>query len=185
LSEPHRDTTGDDDDALRSWAGGDERAFDALVRAHGAAVYAFLCKVTRDPELASEAYSDAFLKVFRTGGAEGRGHFRPWLFTVARRCAQDVLRTERRRTRTAAAWGDEPRPAGDEPVNAEDNDALWAAVQQLPEPHRSVVILRYRHDFDSPEIARILELSEKQVRDKLVYARRVLRKVLEAEGAVS
>ena len=135
--------------------------------------------------MASEAYAETFVKMLRDPAAIRDGaHFRPWLFTVGRRCAQDALRSERRRLRAAIAWGREPRErsrasAESGVASRETSDLIWATAERLPEPHRSAVMLRYRHDFTTAEIGVILEMTEKQVRDKLGYARRLMRDALE------
>jgi RNA polymerase sigma-70 factor (ECF subfamily) len=59
-------------------------------------------------------------------------------------------------------------------LQSEVDRSIWAAVDNLDDKHRIPVILRYVHEFNVPEIARILDLNQGTVHSRLHYARQTL-----------
>jgi RNA polymerase sigma-70 factor (ECF subfamily) len=85
MSTPARGST-DEELALRAGRG-DMPAFDELVRRYGGRLIGFLRKRgAADPD---DAAQDVWLKVWRALPRWTAGHFRGWLFTIARRRAAD------------------------------------------------------------------------------------------------
>ena len=61
---------------------------------------------------------------------------------------------------------------------------IWEAASHLPEKQRLVFHLYYGEEYKTPEIARILRMSESAVRVNLARARTTLRKELNINGAL-
>jgi RNA polymerase sigma-70 factor (ECF subfamily) len=59
-------------------------------------------------------------------------------------------------------------------IQNEVDRSIWKAVDALDEKHRIPVILRYVHELNVPDIARILHLRQGTVHSRLHYARRKL-----------
>lgn len=59
-------------------------------------------------------------------------------------------------------------------IQSEVDQCIWQAVDTLDEKHRIPVILRYVHELNVLEIARILHLSQGTVHSRLHYARQKL-----------
>jgi len=135
-------------------------------------------------------WSETFLRVVRARDRyQGDGRFRPWLLTIARRCAMDEQRTGRRVFRLAIKVfertpADEGIVAGPDVriARTQRQQTVDAALGRLKPTHRAIVDLTYREDLDSTEIGEILGLSAQEVRSRLTYARRLLR--AELEGAI-
>ncbi len=92
--------------------------------------------------------------------ARGPGAFLAYLRTVLLSCVKDeVRRTSRARQRIVLAQSVKLRTAEgtDSIANLEDLEAFEAAVNQLPEPKRTAVILRVELGLDFESIARELE----------------------------
>ncbi|WP_054695849.1 RNA polymerase sigma factor [Syntrophomonas palmitatica] len=53
-----------------------------------------------------------------------------------------------------------------------------AAIMELPEAYRSVIIMRFQLDLNNQEIADVLGISKENVEVKVHRARKALRKVL-------
>ena len=67
---------------------------------------------------------------------------------------------------------------------AEHKDAaarLWAAVDALGEPDRSILLLQYADGCSGRQIAALLDLSETTVRQRASRARKKLKSMLEKE----
>lgn len=59
---------------------------------------------------------------------------------------------------------------------------IWEAVLKLEEKYRSVIVLFYYEDMSIRNIARVLALSEANVKKRLSRAREKLKAILETEG---
>ncbi len=59
---------------------------------------------------------------------------------------------------------------------------IWEAVMKLDEKYRSIVILFYFEDMSIRDIAKVLTLSEDNVKKRLSRAREKLRCILKTEG---
>lgn len=154
--------------------------FRLLVLQHHRTVYGLARYLLRDPHEAEDATQDAFERLWR----ERRKVERPkeWLLTVVRNGCMDRLRRSGRIVSDADATVPDER---------EDRDPAWhfdqgelgamlaAAVESLPEPQRSLILLFDVEGLSGSECARVLELSSEQVKVYLHRARRKLRTKLE------
>ena len=183
-----------DHQLMRAFVRGDEAAFDALVQRHGQPLKAYALRMLRSPELAEEVYVESFVRVARAKDrwSPKRGTFRSWLFTIAHRLCIDELRrrrVEQEAQRELVALA-ERRPVLPSPEALAElgqlAHQLEEALQQLPEEHREVLLLRLVHGLTGDETAAALELDRTQVDSKLAYARRRLKRLLAeplAEGS--
>lgn len=106
--------------------------------------------------------------------------FRPWLYGILVNCCRDELRKRGRTMSLEDRNGEDPVP---EPsVSFETKAVLWAAVQRLPEPFRTLLILFYYDDLPTEDIALAMEEKPATVRKQLERARAKLRAELEREG---
>ncbi len=185
--DPLPDEPSSDEALMLAYQRGETAAFDELVRRYHAPLFGFLVRVTHSRQQAEDAYSEALLRVVRAKDRyESRQTFRSWLFTIGRNCAADARRSRGRWLRLVSAARVEPSRAPAAPADArldgfEGASIVDDALRALPEEHRSAVLLRYRYDLDHHEVAAALGLTERQVRDRLSYARRRLRDLLEPE----
>jgi len=182
---PLSDGAPSDEDLMLAWQRGQVAAFDELVLRYHARLFGFVLRLSHSREQAEDAYSETLLRVFRAGHRwEPRQSFRSWLFAIGRNCAADARRVRGRWLRLLTGARGEPVAGSPRSVEApllaaERAAAVDDALAVLPEEHREVVLLRYRYDFDHAEVAAATGLTERQVRDRLSYARRRLRDLLE------
>lgn len=185
---------------VRAAAGGDREALERLLlRAQKIALrFSFLaCGHTEDAE---DVMQDALLQTYRYVSRIKRPEaFRTWLFSTVRNAC---LMKRRRRV-------DEPRqhvsleqglPTGDgdfAPIDVEDyamkpDEAaingwlgvrLRAAMSALPPPQRVIVFLREMEGLSTREVARVLKMSDANVKTQLHRARLKLREQLGASAS--
>jgi RNA polymerase sigma-70 factor (ECF subfamily) len=133
--------------------------------------------VLRNRADAEEVAQEAFTRAYRKFGLlKDRERFRAWLARITWRLALDRQRSDRRRARREL-WASDPPPEPDvEEVatRAEFQKHLWAAVEELPEKLRLVVILCAMEEHEVAEVARLLRLPEGTVKSRLHLARREL-----------
>ncbi|HLQ38076.1 MAG TPA: sigma-70 family RNA polymerase sigma factor, partial [Planctomycetota bacterium] len=116
-----------------------------------------------------------------------RGHAvrepRHWLARIARNFAHNLVRnTRRRRLHEQQAAKDELEPSSAELMEREERRrSLVLAVDQLPPPMRTVVLLRYFENLPPREIAHRLGVTVAAVSNRLLRALALLRQRLDAE----
>ena len=130
-------------------------------------VRALLRRFVADPNAVDDLAQETWLAVLKqaaTGGFLGRA----WLSTVARNFALQTLRGNQRRiARESRAARDELEPEEDARCDAETRGRVLAAVEQLDEPYRGVLRLRYYEDLMPCEIADRTGLPVETVRTRL------------------
>ncbi len=180
----------DDEDLMRAWQAGDESAFAVLVDRYGGPLHGFLLHLLGNATAAEEAWSETFMKVVRSKDRyTDDGRFRAWLYTVARRCALDQRRSNRRWMRLVTRVTERaPPPAA--PLAADTligegqrSQAVADALAKLSDEHRTALLLTYRQDLSSREVSEVMGLTSQQVRNKVAYARRLLGEMLPEEVA--
>ena len=109
------------------------------------------------------------------------GDLRAWLFTILRNLHIGSHRQARRRgIAVALEDSDLPETAAGQDTVIETQDVL-AALDQLPEEQKSLLLLVGVEDFSYDEAARILDLPIGTVMSRLSRARRRLRSIVEGD----
>src|SRR4051812_41290302 len=98
-----------------------------------------LLAIGGDPDAAEDAAQEAFVKAHRTGLDRLQ---RPgaWLLVVGTR---ELLRSRRRRRVEDEKWAEQRAARGPGADAVEDRADLLAALRQLPDRQRAVVVARY------------------------------------------
>lgn len=177
-----------DEDLLVAFVGGDDPAFDELVRRYGTGIKSYAYRMLHNMEQAEEIYLETFaVMVKERSRLQATGTVRGYLYTVAHRLCIGVIR--RRRTESRAApqlraidGGQFTPPRADDAVEASELMAdLEQALLALSREHRQVLMLRVVHGLSTRETARAVGLDEQQVRSQLSWARKRLRTLMERE----
>ena len=134
---------------------------------------------------ADDLVQDVLARVFQSVGAlRDAERFLPWLFTIARRAAQD--RGRGRAPVVALEDHDADRLPDDRPgveetqMANQTRAALRAAIEALPAQQRRCLLLRLDEDLSYQDIGALLQLSALTVRNHLAQARKTLRAALDA-----
>lgn len=106
--------------------------------------------------------------------------FRSWLYGILINCCKDELRRKKRAATPEEHTEEQPAPEA--PVSHETKEVLWNAVNRLPEPYRTVLILFYYEDLPTADIAAATDTRPATVRKQLERARDLLKAELEKEG---
>jgi len=166
--------------------GGD---FETLVRRHQNGVFAFLMRMVRDVDAASDLAQEVFLKVFANLEQFNPSYrFKTWLYRIAANAAVDRRRRARKdRGLTPVGPEDEPGsiqlasegPGPDEMLSArETREKLEVALAAMPVAYRRVMLLRYQNDLRYDEIADITRLPLGTVKNRIFRAREMLKRAL-------
>jgi RNA polymerase sigma-70 factor (ECF subfamily) len=166
---------------------GDASAWDELFDLHYASAGRFVFQLSHEftREDAEEICQEAFLAVIKNiESFHGQSQFQTWLFRIAANKARDY----RERQHAAKRGGGQATlslqaedadnglaidPPGPQPgpdavlMDAEQAALLRSALDQLGEPCREIVELRYFADLSYEELSRTLNLNPKTVSSRL------------------
>jgi RNA polymerase sigma-70 factor (ECF subfamily) len=152
--------------------GGDTGAFESLVRLYQGHVWRLALHLLHDPDLASDATQEAFVRAYRfLPRYRGDSRFSTWLFSIARNCALDEGRKATRRRRITDRAEAEPLPPSkDLGVAIEVREALSSLPADLREP----VVMIDMFGISYKEVAAILGTPEGTVKSRVHRARELL-----------
>jgi RNA polymerase sigma-70 factor (ECF subfamily) len=187
---PGRTPEDAEDIRLMGLAGdGDMAAFEQLVERHQRMVIGTVGRMLGTNSDAEDISQQVFVRVWKNlKRYEPRAKFTTWLLKITRNLVFNELR---RRSRHPAVplqseTDEEERPLKDEHAVSPDatllehelQDAVDAAIAQLPETQRMAVILRRYEELSYEEIAEALDQSVSAVKSLLFRARTELRESL-------
>lgn len=178
----------DDETLMAALAAGELAALDPLMLRWQGPLQAFLRRHLPCETDALDLAQETFVRLYRHRAAYRPGaRFSTWMFQIALNLARDQARkTTRRRTDSLEALAPEvaaglrsgePSPA-DRARHREETAAVRAALAELPEPLRAVVVLSEYQELSHAEIAQIVGATPKAVETRLHRAREKLRLAL-------
>ncbi len=134
---------------------GDDSAFEALVNRYETQVIAHFLGITPSVSEAEELAHDTFVRAYLSLGAiEDPSMFVSWLFGIARNVYREWSK-DRRRTAEPPV-----RPEGDGFETSERralfHREIFVIVNDLPDPYKEVLSLKYFSGKSCDEIARVL-----------------------------
>jgi len=203
LAEPHRDllrfverdepSTLEREDAdtarmVMRIQEGDKELLGPLYLRYFDRVYAYLRITLQDTHEAEDAAQGVFMRVLEALPSYERREvpFRAWLFRIVRNDAINRLRARQRLTVEdpidLAERGERATPPpGPDGIDWLGDARLLALIERLPLSQRQVIVLRYMMDFNTVEIAELLERSPEAVRQLHHRAMRYLRQRMSRE----
>jgi RNA polymerase sigma-70 factor, ECF subfamily len=159
-----------------------DREFEARLRDSSGLAFGVAYGVLRNREDAEEVAQDAFARAFhRFHQLRDRDAFRAWLTRMTWRLAIDRWRSDRRRTTREQATAAYPVTITTEQivVERERSQAVWRAIDRLPERLRMVLVLSAIEGHDTHEVARLLGIPEGTVKSRMFLARKTLAEQLQ------
>ncbi len=166
---------------------GDRAAFATLVRRYGRAAYSVAYSVTGRHEDAEDGAQEAFVVALqRLDECRKPDRFAGWFLTIVRNRARNLIRRERLREGDPLPFGLESGMDGPERwvETVELRGRLRAALGELSEVQREVVLLHDMEGWKHREIAERLEMPSGTIRSHLHYARKRLRELLSTDAGV-
>jgi RNA polymerase sigma-70 factor (ECF subfamily) len=181
---------------------GSEQAFAQLIDRYHQPLYSLIARSVQDPADAADITQEVFLKVFRNiRGFHGESSLRTWLYRIALREASNRRRWWSRHKRreidldapsssrcasesaagahslgsTLADGGSSPF---DQAAQHEVRERVEAALRQVPQAFRAVVVLREIEGLSYDEIADLLHVNLGTVKSRLMRGRAALRAAL-------
>jgi len=163
--------------------GGDQFAWEQIVRQYWRKVFNVAYKFVGSHEQAEDLTQDIFLKIFRSLDTfDRRANFQTWLISVSRNLCIDHYRSVRKERQTIDrdVTSDDVSPVSStvSPLAALENRDLAALLRQalgaLPQSLRTAVLLRDIQELSYQEIADRLRLPEGTVKSRINRGRKEL-----------
>jgi len=188
---------------------GSEQAFAQLIAQYHQPLYSLIARSLQDPADASDITQEVFIKVFRNiRGFHGEASLRTWLYRIALHEASNQRRWWSRHKRQeiameaplcsrydadaegeALSLGATLADGGCSPFDyaaqEQTRERVEAALREVPEVFRTVVVLREIEGFMYEEIAEILQVNLGTVKSRLMRGRAALRGLLAPENAAT
>jgi RNA polymerase sigma-70 factor (ECF subfamily) len=171
----------------------DERAFSELIESNGDRVFNLCFRLLGNREEAEDLAQDVFITVFKKIDTfQGDSKLSTWIYRIASNLSKNRIRylavrhdrskaefDESVDTSAAAAALTSPNQAKspDDHVEVQQLEVIMqAAIAELEEDHRILIVLRDIEELSYEEICSITELAEGTVKSRLHRARLALRK---------
>jgi len=180
---------------------GSEEAYSWLIGEFHQPIYSLIYRIVNDPSDAADTTQDVFLKVFRgMKHFHGESSLKTWIYRIALHEAANRRRWWFRHKAQETPL--DPTSAGEcefsgysysyseerlvDPgespfekfAHTEVRAAVDHALQQVPEPYRTALILRDLEEMSYEEIAEVLAISLGTVKSRITRGRDALRKKL-------
>ena len=184
-----------DQELIRTYLSGNDRAFEVLLNRHRNKIFTSIYMFTKDRDLAEDIFQEVFIKIvdtLRKGKYNHEGKFLQWALRISYNMCVDNFRRSKRRTKVKSTDTFDIFDVIECPIpNMEDNmiqnqthDKIRKLVDQLPPEQREVVVLRHYADMSFKEIAQLTRVSINTALGRMRYALINIRKMIEEKEVV-
>jgi RNA polymerase sigma-70 factor (ECF subfamily) len=173
-----------DEQLVGLYRAGETRAYELLLRRYKLELYHFLMRFVHNRATADDLFQETFLQVYTSIETfDTSRRFKPWLFTIAANKARDLLRKSSRtqairlstpldsqdqQGRSLIDLMEADLPLPEENLTSDETKAqVAAAIADLPEHLREVLLLAYFHQFPYKDIADMLGVPLGTVKSRL------------------
>ncbi len=171
---------------------GDVAAFESLIEDYQKRIFSIAYRMIQHQEDAADLTQEVILKIFKNlDKFKGDSKFSTWVYRIATNTCLDEIKKSRRRTTysldkeieteegSMAAELPDTAPGPEEEAERKDiKKAVYAAIGQLGQEHKQVIVLRDLQGLSYEEIAEILHCSVGTVKSRISRARGNLKKLL-------
>lgn len=176
---------------------GDDTAFKQLFDRYHRRAFAVAFGVVKNKQDALDIVQDAFIKVHRhLGNFQGSSSFYTWLYRIVMNLSIDHVRRSKKgrdmdyddkvgRDAAAVAGDGAMLPSildgnpGRTVLRKELSEAIQRALDELPEYHRAVILLREVEGLSYEEMSKVLEVPKGTIMSRLFHARKKMQASLE------
>lgn len=172
--------------------GGDQAAFEMVMRRHNTRLFRVARSILRNDEAAEDALQEAYLHAYRhMADFRGSAQLTTWLTRIVINQALMAVRKQKRdqvlvsfddrrtaddrETDMADTIGESP---SDATLRAETRRLLERRIDELPLNFRTVFVMREVEEMTAEETAACLDIPQATVRTRLFRARALLRESL-------
>lgn len=167
---------------------GDAKAYTKLIEASMSMVTSIAMGIVRDLDASEDVAQQVYITIWqKLHSLKNPASFLPWVRQATRHAAYNYIRDNKsgnlfannrhlNETEALLAQFKDKNSDLESSLNRQQQSVLIAdLVSNLPEQSRDVVILYYREEQSTKQVAELLDLSEANVRQRLSRARSVLK----------
>lgn len=165
-----RSSPAEERDLMRRIAEQDEAALAALYDRYSSLLFGLVLRIVKERQEAEDLLQDVFLQVWEKAPSfdHNRGHLYGWLVTLARNRSIDRIRQmqslnrRHRKLEEGTALEEPLQQNAHNPfslvVALEQASTVQAALQQLPQEQRDVILLAYFGGYSQSEVSKHLNV---------------------------
>ena len=160
-------------------AEGSQTAFRDLFEKYSGSLLGYCQRLLSNQSLAEEVTQEVWMKVIKLApNYKAEGHFKAWLFTMARNTCFNQLRSQKNFNKYSESIKAEAlSPKQEENLeeffeSKETMESLKMAVDQLPDNQRAAIVLWLGDEMDYQEISKELDLSLSATKSLLFRAKK-------------
>lgn len=177
---------------IRKARQGDGAAIESLIRAYQDPLYAFMLRMSGNPEVAADIVQEAFVRVLKhLDRFDQRFRFSTWLFTIAKRLYVNAV-NKHKPVYDSDRVGTEPGVSvdpNDQASMAESRRMLRGmvdkALAELSPQQREIVLLFHQQSWSISLIAEHLQMPEGTIKSHLHRARKRMKQIIIARHDVA
>ncbi|MDG5788392.1 RNA polymerase sigma factor [Evansella sp. AB-P1] len=181
-----------DEELIQSYKQGNMGAFEAFVHRYHSSLLGFLLRTVKDPTKAEDFTQETFIRLMKqVKRDEVPKQIKPWMYRVALNLCRDYWRSSRYRSErydleSIPDLTDTNSSVVEIYEKLEDRKQIIAALEQLSEDQRHIIILRFYQELKLQEIAEALEMPLSTVKTNLYKGLKMLKSLLSKgkEGAI-
>lgn len=172
---------------------GDQEAFKQLFELYNRRAFAVAFGVVKNQQDALDVVQDAFIKVYKhIHNFQGSSSFYTWLYRIVMNLSIDHVRKVRRVTdfddRIGTQTNSVNQPLtpsiqdsnpGKTVVRKELTGKIKEALEQLPDYHRAVILLREVEGLSYEEMSEVLQVPKGTIMSRLFHARKKMQESLQ------
>mgnify|MGYP002508274663 FL=1 len=171
-----------DEQLVAAYASGDNEAFDALLLRHKSRLFTYIVQMVRDRDLADDIFQETFVKAITTirqGRYSDFGKFSAWITRIARNLAIDSFRAEKSEATVSTDDTNfdvlnrrelSEETVEDAMIDLQIEHDVRRLVDELPEPQREVLMMRFYKNLSFKEIAEMTGVSINTALGRMRYA---------------
>jgi len=178
-----------DQELVRSYLEGNEKAFEVLLHRHKRKVWSHIYLMVRDREITEDLFQEAFIKVvhtLKTGKYNEEGKFLPWVMRIAHNLVIDHFRRNKKMPMVRSNDDHDVFATISQPgknveqrmVNVQIDEDVRKLIDHLPEEQREVVVMRTYLGMSFKEIADHTDVSINTALGRMRYALINMRKLI-------
>ncbi len=171
-----------DAELVQAYAGGNNEAFDTLLKRYSDKVFSYIIRIVRNDDVANDIFQDTFVKAITTikqGRYTENGKFSAWITRIAHNLIIDYYRQEKSENVRSSDVSEIDvfnkkelceATIEDILINNQLIDDVRTLIQYLPEPQKEVLTMRFYKNMSFKEIAEETNVSINTALGRMRYA---------------
>lgn len=165
---------------------GENAAFEKIFEIYKVSAIRTAYLLTNNKALAEDITQEAFVQCYlKINTLKNPAQFKTWFFKILTRIAWKINTKEKEAVPVENIFeiynSTDNSSVEDNFINKETSEKIMAAINQLEQKQKTVVLLYYYKEFSISEIANIMSCFEGTVKSRLYCARKNLKKKLNLE----